>query len=64
MNAREHEELRIFVERFLHFMNLWTIYKDMLTGHYKPSYGEMMRELGFEPIDNRKWGGWAIDRAH
>jgi len=55
MNATEHEELRIFVERFLHFMNLWTIYKDMLTEHYRPSYGGMMRELGSEPIDNKKW---------
>ena len=42
MNATEDEELRIFVERFMHFMNLWTIYKDMLSGHYKPSYGEIL----------------------
>jgi len=40
----EHrEELRIFSERFMHFMNLWTIYKDMLTGHYTPSLGEILR---------------------
>ncbi len=42
MNATEHEELRVFAERFMHFMNLWTIYKDMFTGHYKPSYGKML----------------------
>jgi hypothetical protein len=55
MNATDHEELRIFAERFMHFMNLWTIYKDMLTGHYKPSYGEMLAANDPEPIDNRKW---------
>jgi hypothetical protein len=55
MSATEHEELRIFAERFMHFMNLWTIYKDMLTGHYKPSYGEMLTANDSEPIDNRKW---------
>jgi hypothetical protein len=55
MSATEHEELRIFAERFMHFMNLWTIYKDMLTGHYKPSYGEMLTAEDPRPIDNRKW---------
>jgi len=55
MNATEHEELRIFAERFMHFMNLWTIYKDMLTGHYQPSYGEMLTASDPAPIDNRKW---------
>lgn len=34
------EELRIFVERLMHFMNLWTIYKDTLSGHYVPSVGK------------------------
>jgi hypothetical protein len=37
------EELRIFVERFMHFMNLWTIYKDILTGHYVPSVGTVQK---------------------
>jgi hypothetical protein len=31
------EELRIFVERFMHFMNLWTVYSDFLSGRYVPS---------------------------
>jgi hypothetical protein len=32
-------EFTIFVERLQHFMNLWTVYSDMLTGHYVPSVG-------------------------
>jgi hypothetical protein len=35
----DSEELMIFVERLRHFMNLWTIYSDILTGHYVPSMG-------------------------
>lgn len=35
------EELRIFVERLMHFMNLWTVYKDTLSGHYIPSTGKV-----------------------
>jgi hypothetical protein len=31
------EELVIFVERFMHFMNVWTVYRDMLSGHYVPT---------------------------
>ncbi len=31
------EELRIFVERFMHFMNLWTVYSDFLSFKYVPS---------------------------
>ncbi|MFZ3210165.1 MAG: hypothetical protein WA188_01505 [Terriglobales bacterium] len=31
------EELYIFVERYAHFSNLHTIYRDLLSGHYKPS---------------------------
>lgn len=33
------EELRIFVERLLHFMNLWTFYNDLLSGKYVPTGG-------------------------
>jgi hypothetical protein len=33
------EELRMFVERFRHFLNLWTVYNDMLTEHYVPTVG-------------------------
>ncbi len=35
--AKNREELTIFVERYMHFRNLWTIYKDLLTGQYVPS---------------------------
>ena len=35
--AATGEEFRIFVERFVQFTNLWTIYRDLRTGHYKPS---------------------------
>jgi hypothetical protein len=31
------EEFRIFAERFMHFMNLWTVYNDLLSGRYLPS---------------------------
>ncbi len=31
------EEFRIFVERFMQFMNLWTVYDDFLTGKYVPT---------------------------
>lgn len=31
------EELRIFAERYVHFSNLHTVYRDLLSGHYKPS---------------------------
>jgi hypothetical protein len=34
------EELTIFVERLTHFMNLGTVYKDLLTGKYIPTVGE------------------------
>ena len=31
------EELYMFAERYAHFSNLHTIYRDLLSGHYKPS---------------------------
>lgn len=34
------EELFLLVERVAQFMNLWTIYRDVLSGHYSPSVGE------------------------
>jgi hypothetical protein len=43
------EELRIFAERYAHFSNLHTIYRDLLSGHYKPSL-----------VMNRNPGGWDI----
>jgi hypothetical protein len=36
---QDREEFRIFVERLIHCMNLWTVYKDLLSEHYKPSVG-------------------------
>ena len=33
------EELVILVERLMHFMNLWTVYRDLLSGHYVPTVG-------------------------
>jgi len=31
------EELYIFAERYAHFSNVHTVYRDLLSGHYKPS---------------------------
>ncbi len=31
------EELYIFAERYAHFSNIHTVYRDLLSGHYKPS---------------------------
>ena len=35
--AQRPEELKIFVEHLMDFMNLWTIYTDYLSGKYVPS---------------------------
>ena len=34
---KDREEFGIFVERFMHFMNIWTVYFDLLSGHYVPT---------------------------
>lgn len=34
---KQREEFGIFVERFMHFMNVWTIYSDLLSGRYVPT---------------------------
>jgi hypothetical protein len=52
--AERPEELRIFVERFMHFMNLWTIYKDILTGHYLPSVGTVQKSSD-DNADAKDW---------
>ena len=52
--AERPEELRIFVERFMHFMNLWTVYKDLLTGHYVPSV-ETVYKSRSENTDAKDW---------
>jgi hypothetical protein len=31
------EEFTLFTQRFTHFMNLYTIYRDLLSGHYVPT---------------------------
>jgi hypothetical protein len=38
--AKNTEELTLFVGRTRHFLNLWTIYNDLLSGKYVPSMGE------------------------
>ncbi len=38
-SARSAKELVIFVNSLRHFMNLWTIYTDMLSKRYVPSLG-------------------------
>jgi hypothetical protein len=35
--AKRSEELEIFVEHLMDFMNLWTVYNDHMTGKYVPS---------------------------
>jgi hypothetical protein len=37
--AQNTEELVLFVERTPHFLNLWTIYNDLLSRKYVPSMG-------------------------
>ena len=48
------EELSIFVERFMHFMNLWTVYKDLLTAHYVPSVGTVLKTAN-ENANGKDW---------
>jgi hypothetical protein len=43
MVENKREELGIFVERHIQFMNLWTVYNDLLSGRYVPS------------LDNEDW---------
>jgi hypothetical protein len=40
MPKNKREELALFVERTLHFLNLWTVYTDLLSGAYVPSSGK------------------------
>jgi hypothetical protein len=47
-NREDSEEFLIFVERLRHFMNLWTIYTDMLNGRYVPSVGATEQSI-FNP---------------
>lgn len=45
--AKRSEELEIFVEHLMDFMNLWTVYNDHMTGKYVPSTPE--RDFGGKP---------------
>lgn len=36
---KSQEELILLVQRLMHFMNVWTVYRDMLSGHYVPTVG-------------------------
>lgn len=36
ISSQTSEEFGIFAERYMHFMNLWTVYTDLLSGHYVP----------------------------
>jgi len=38
-SARPQEELMLLVQRLMHFMNVWTVYRDLLSGHYVPTAG-------------------------
>lgn len=37
---RPTQELFLLIKRVAQFTNLWTIYRDVLSGHYSPSVGE------------------------
>lgn len=43
------EELYMFAERYAHFSNIHTIYRDLLSGHYKPSVN--MNENPLKPSE-------------
>ncbi len=47
---KNREEFVIFVERFMHFMNLWTVYTDFLSDKYLPSVGRSAH-----PPDPENW---------
>jgi hypothetical protein len=51
----QREELGIFVERFMHFMNLWTIYRDLLSKHYVPSLGPELTEANVSTFDKKEF---------
>lgn len=47
------EETYMFAERHAHFLNVFTIYRDLLSGHYKPSVNisENPREASSDEFD-------------
>jgi hypothetical protein len=40
MRDKTLEEFSIFAERYMHFMNLWTVYSDILSKKYVPSLND------------------------
>jgi len=55
------EEFGIFVDRFMNFMNIWTIYSDLLSGHYVPSVGTTLRTSHEEKETSGFGGEWQVD---
>lgn len=39
-----NEEFYLYVRRHAQFLHVWTVYHDMLSGHYKPTTGELFAE--------------------
>ena len=40
MSEGAREEWFLMVERFIQFMQIWTVYRDYRSGHYEPSVGD------------------------
>jgi hypothetical protein len=54
--TKQLETFGIFVDRFMNFMNIWTIYSDLLSGHYVPSVGKALRTpQEVEDTTARQW---------
>src|SRR5712664_316863 len=50
------EGFGIFLDRLINFMNIWTIYSDLLSGHYVPSMGTTLRtQQDIEETTERDW---------
>ena len=56
MTKKKLESFGIFVDRFMNFMNIWTIYSDILSGHYVASMGTTLRtHQDIEEATESKW---------
>jgi hypothetical protein len=53
------ETFGIFVDRFMNFMNIWTIYSDILSGHYVPSVGTTFRTQ--QDVEETTAGEWPVN---
>jgi hypothetical protein len=49
---KNEEEFYIFVQRFVHFQNLWAMYFDLLSGHYVPRVGPQSPTEAFPTFQN------------